>query len=239
MIFEQSGLGVDASFSQAIYVGLTNLVFTIIAIALIDRIGRRLLLIFGVTGIAISMLVLAYGFNSATFTISDATLESLSADINIEQLEGIRNLEFKSDVDFKMALKETLGTPLASQFESEILPKAIQLNSGLILIAILAFVASFAVSLGPVMWVLFSELFPNRLRAVAISFVGFINSVVSFLVRLVFPWELSIIGTASTFFIYGLFAALGLIFILLKVPETKGKSLEELQAVFLLKTRKQ
>jgi MFS family permease len=103
----------------------------------------------------------------------------------------------------------------------------------LILIAILAFVASFAVSIGPVMWVMFSELFPNRTRAIAISFVGFINSVVSFLVQLVFPWELSNLGTSNTFFIYGLFSAIGLIFILLKVPETKGKSLEELQAVFV------
>jgi len=83
------------------------------------------------------------------------------------------------------------------------------------------------------MWVMFSELFPNRVRAIAISFVGFINSVVSFLVQLVFPWELTNLGTAPTFFIYGLFAAIGLIFILIKVPETKGKSLEELQAVLV------
>ncbi len=233
MIFEQSGLGVDASFSQAIYVGLTNLVFTILALALIDKIGRKPLLIFGVAGIAVSMFVLAYGFNSATFTISDKTIASLPSDIKTEQLDGIRNIEFSSDVDFKSALNEALGASMASRYESEILSKAIQLNSVLILIAILTFVASFAVSIGPVMWVLFSELFPNRVRAVAISFVGFINSVVSFLVQLIFPWELSSIGTAPTFFIYGLFAALGLIFIFLKVPETKGKSLEELQTVFL------
>ena len=232
MIFEQSGLGVDASFSQAIYVGLTNLLFTIIAIALIDKIGRKPLLIIGVAGIAISMFVLFYGFNSATFTITDDTLASLPSGVNTEQLEPIRNIVFTSDVDFKLALKEALGSSVASQYESEILPKAIHLNSILILSAIIAFVASFAVSIGPVMWVLFSELFPNRVRAVAISFVGFINSVVSFLVQLVFPWELSAIGTAPTFLIYGLFAALGLIFIIFKVPETKGKSLEDLQNVF-------
>ncbi len=237
MIFEQSGLGVDASFSQAIYVGLTNLVFTIIAMALIDKIGRKPLLVIGVTGIAISMFVLAYGFNSATFTITDETVASLSAEINVEQLNSIKNIEFTSDVDFKNALKQALGTSNASLYESEILPKAIHLNSILILSAILAFVASFAVSIGPVMWVMFSELFPNRVRAIAISFVGFINSVVSFLVQLVFPWELTNLGTAPTFFIYGLFSALGLIFILTKVPETKGKSLEELQAVFLRKAK--
>ena len=238
MIFEQSGLGLDASFSQAIYVGLTNLIFTILAMVFIDKIGRKPLLVFGVTGIAISMFVLAWGFNTATYTVSEKTITTLSSEVNIEKHDKIKDVEFTRDVDFKRVLKETLGIEAASKLESEILPKAIQLNSVLILTAILAFVASFAISLGPVMWVLFSELFPNRIRAVAISFVGFINSVVSFLVQLVFPWELSILGTAPTFFIYGLFAALGLIFIIMKVPETKSKSLEELQFILLSKSNR-
>ncbi len=232
MIFEQSGLGVDASFSQAIYVGLINLVFTILAMALIDKIGRKPLLIIGVTGIAISMFLLSYGFHAATYKVTDETVVSLSTQITVEQLSRIKDIEYTSDVDFKTALKQTLGAVEASHLESEIMPKAIHLNSMLILMAILGFVASFAVSIGPVMWVMFSELFPNRTRALAISFVGFVNSVVSFLVQLVFPWELTNLGTAPTFFIYGLFAALGLVFILAKVPETKGKSLEELQQFF-------
>ncbi len=237
MIFEQSGLGVDASFSQAIYVGLINLAFTIVAILLIDRIGRKPLLIFGMTGIAISMFVLAYGFNSATYKITNETLPSLSTNIQTEDFQKIVNIEFNSVTEFKSALKESLGTSIANQYESEIMQKAINLNTTLILIAILAFVASFAVSIGPVMWVLFSELFPNTVRAVAISFVGFINSVVSFLVQLVFPWEIENMGIAPAFLIYGLFAALGLIFIIFKVPETKGKSLEDLQMVFTKKPK--
>lgn len=238
MIFEQSGLGVDASFSQAIYVGLTNLVFTILAMFLIDKIGRKPLLIIGVAGIAISMFVLSYGFNSATYTLTNETIVSFSPAISAEKLESIKDIEYTSDVDFKVALKEVLGAETSGKFESEILPKAIHLNSILILVAILAFVASFAVSIGPVMWVMFSELFPNRLRAIAISFVGFINSVVSFLVQLVFPWELTNLGTAPTFLIYGLFAAFGLFYILAKVPETKGKSLEELQTMFIKKPKR-
>jgi MFS family permease len=79
------------------------------------------------------------------------------------------------------------------------------------------------------MWVLFSELFPNRIRGLAISFVGLINSAVSFSVQLVFPWELANLGSSATFLIYGIFAAIGLVFIVLKIPETKGKSLEELE----------
>jgi SP family arabinose:H+ symporter-like MFS transporter len=103
------------------------------------------------------------------------------------------------------------------------------------LLSILGFVACFAVSLGPVMWVLFSELFPNRIRGIAISFVGLINSGVSFLVQLVFPWELANLGATLTFGIYGGFALVGLIIILKYVPETKGKTLEELETI-LVKT---
>ena len=237
MIFEQSGLGVEASFSQAIYVGITNLFFTIVAILLIDKVGRKPLLVIGVAGIAISMYVLAYGFNSATYSITNETIASLSSDVDAEQLQSLVNKEFSSDVEFKSSICETLNTSMGSQVVSELLSKSIKLNTYLILAALLAFVASFAVSIGPVMWVMFSELFPNRLRAIAVSFVGFINSFVSFSVQLVFPWELANIGTAPTFFIFGLIGSLGLVFIVAKVPETKGKSLEELQAYFL-KTNK-
>jgi sugar porter (SP) family MFS transporter len=170
MIFEQSGIGTDASFMQAVLVGLVNLVFTVLAILFIDRLGRRPLLGVGLTGIAVCMMLLSYGFGSA------------------------------------------------------------DMNPKIILVGILGFVASFAISLGPVMWVLFSELFPNRVRGLAISFVGLINSAVSFLVQLIFPWELQNLGNSMTFLIYGLFAVVGLIVVLRLLPETKGKSLEELES---------
>jgi MFS family permease len=94
----------------------------------------------------------------------------------------------------------------------------------------LGFVASFAMSLGPVMWVLFSELFSNRLRGIAISFVGLINSAVSFAVQLIFPWQLQTLGNSSTFLIYAAFALVGLPLIVKLLPETKGKTLEALEA---------
>ena len=109
------------------------------------------------------------------------------------------------------------------------------MNAWLILFGILGFVASFAVSLGPVMWVLFSELFPNWIRGLAISFVGLINSAVSFGVQQFFPWELENLGSSLTFLIYGIFAVLGLIFIILRLPETKGKTLEELEELLVKK----
>ena len=179
MIFEQSGIGTDASFMQAVLVGIVNLVATVVAIALIDKLGRRPLLVTGLVVIASSMLLLAYSFSSASYGPGG---------------------------------------------------ELIDMNATMVLIGILSFVAGFGISLGPVMWVLFSELFPNRLRGIAISFCGLINSSVSFIVQLVFPWELENFGPATTFLVYGSFAIVGLIFVMRVLPETKGRSLEQLQA---------
>lgn len=169
VIFEHAGASADAAFAQAVYVGLVNLGFTVIAMMLIDRLGRRPLLMLGTGGIAVSMGLLAWGFRGAS------------------------------------------------------------MEPALVLIGVLAFVASFAVSLGPIMWVLLSEIFPNRVRGVAISFVGLVNSTVSFGVQLVFPWELTRLGNSWPWLIYGAFALLGLLFIARLVPETRGRSLEELE----------
>ncbi len=235
MIFEQSGIGTDASFSQAVLVGVINLVFTIIAIALIDKLGRKPLLIFGTLGIALSMFLLSYSFSSATYALTEEKIMELPVEIQNGLMAGMGGRVFNSDLEFKTALVESLGEETAKTHEASIIPHAISMNSIMVLIGILGFVASFAVSLGPVMWVLFSELFPNKIRGLAISFVGLINSGISFLVQLVFPWELANLGNAVTFLIYGLFAAAGLLFVLFLVPETKGKSLEELETQLVKK----
>ena len=228
MIFEQSGIGTNASFIQAVLVGITNRLFTIIAMALIDRLGRKPLLIAGVSGIVLFMGLLSYGFGSATYTLDTAQVASLDVTIQ-NDLAPIIDERYSSDVAYKSALQEVLGMEQAKMYESELITAAIQMNPTLILIGIIGFVACFAVSLGPVMWVLFSELFPLKIRGIAISFVGFINSAISALVQFIFPWELSSLGSATTFMIYGLFALIGLFFIIRLLPETKGKSLEALE----------
>jgi MFS family permease len=231
MIFEQSGIGTNASFMQAVLVGLVNLVFTVIAMMMIDRVGRRPLLGFGLTGIAVCMLTLAWGFGSATYTLDQDTIDGLPAEIDRGALTTMVDTTFDSDTAFRDAVYEAVGRDTYQQFESQLVSGAIVLNPTLILIGILGFVASFAVSIGPVMWVLFSELFPNRVRGVAISFSGLVNSTVAFLVTFIFPWQLETIGNAGTFLIYGLFAAVGLVFVMRILPETKGRSLEELEAI--------
>jgi MFS transporter, SP family, arabinose:H+ symporter len=168
-IFAQAGGGVNDAFRQAVLVGLVNLGMTFVAIWLIDRLGRKPLLIAGITGMSVSLLVIAWAF----------------------------------------------GQP--------------EMNARLVLIAIIGFVASFAISLGPVMWVMLSEIFPNEQRAAAISVAGFFNALVSASVTFIFPWELSTLGPAGTFLAFGLFACCALVFVLLFVPETRGRTLEELE----------
>ena len=231
MIFEQSGVGTDAAFMQAVLVGVVNLVFTIVAMTLIDKLGRRPLLGVGLAGIAACMFLLAYGFGSATYTLGGDA--ELPAAIDSAALQHVQDVEFGSDIEFRDAVTAAIGEELFKQNESQLVSAAIDLNASLILIGILGFVASFAVSLGPVMWVLFSELFPNRLRGLAISFAGLINSGVSFGVQLVFPWELENLGNSLTFLIYGAFALIGLVTLMRILPETKGRSLEELEDVLV------
>ena len=171
VIFERAGAGANASFMQTVFVGLVNVVFTVLALLLIDRVGRRPLLMFGCFGIGAFMLLASYGF----------------------------------------------------QVEDE------ARSSMLVLIGMLGFVASFAFSLGPGMWVLFSEIFPNRIRGLAISCVRVVNSTVCVIVQWVFPWEMKTLGASHTFMIYGVLALVGVAFIWRLVPETRGRSLEELE----------
>ena len=171
-IFAASGGELSTSFAQSVLVGLVNVGMTVVAIWLIDRLGRKPLLVIGLTGITLSLLTICWAFHPAHAS-----------------------------------------------------------HGNLVLIAIIAYVASFAISLGPVMWVMLSEIFPNDERAAAISVVGFWNSLVSASVTLLFPIEVAAWGPAGTFLAYGLLAAGGLLFVVMLAPETKGKTLEELEGL--------
>jgi SP family arabinose:H+ symporter-like MFS transporter len=231
-IFKQTGIGTDAAFSSGVLLSTISVIFTFVAIYLIDRMGRRPLLLIGTAGIAVSLLVCAYGFNEATYQLSKEDIHQFEFS-DAEKLLPFADKLYDNDVTFKNDLKNVLGTKIYSKNDGAILEGATTINANLILIGILGFIACFAFSLGPVMWVLLSELYPIKYRGLAIGVIAFINSLISSLVQLVFPWELSNLGNALTFFLFGAVALLGF-FILLKIlPETKGKSLEELEMEFI------
>jgi sugar porter (SP) family MFS transporter len=231
-IFKQTGIGTDAAFSSGVLLSLTTVLFTILAMYLVDRMGRRPLLLIGMTGIAISLLTCAYGFNQAKYKLTFEDITSLT-DVDPYKLMIFEDIVYDNDVDFKNHIKTAIGNQSFAKNEGAIIEASIQMNSTLVLFGIFGFIACFAFSLGPIMWVMLSELFPNRFRGLAIGVIGFVNSFTSWTIQQVFPWELSNFGSALTFFIYGILALFGVLIFVKLLPETKGKSLEEIEIEFV------
>ena len=100
-------------------------------------------------------------------------------------------------------------------------------------IAVLAFViiaiAIYAMSLAPIVWVILSEIFPNRIRGAAMALATFTLWIACFILTYTFPLLNKSFGAAGTFWVYAGICLIGFIFILMKLPETKGKSLEEIE----------
>jgi MFS family permease len=228
-IFKQTGIGTDASFSSGVLLSFTTVIFTLLAIFTIDKMGRRPLLLLGMAGIAISLLICSYGFHEATYELTTEEIAQLEG-MDPGLFKGVENVRYDNDLDFKNAMKQALGSQQYAKNEGAVLEAATDMNATLVLIGILGFIASFAFSLGPVMWVMLSELYPNKYRGLAIGVIGFVNSFVSWLVQQIFPWELSNLGNALSFFIFGAIAVIGFFVLFKLLPETKGKSLEQIES---------
>ncbi|MDP4277511.1 MAG: sugar porter family MFS transporter, partial [Bacteroidota bacterium] len=168
IIFEKTGVGGNTASMQSILVGLVNFLATIVALWLVDKKGRKTLLLWGAAGMTLSLSYLTYAF---TFN----------------------------------------GNNLS------------------IVVALLAYIAFFAASFAPVMWVVTSEIYPNRVRGIALSFSTTISWLCTFVIVQSSPYVLNQFGGA---FLFGFFAVLSLLaFVFVKkwIPETKGKSLEEIE----------
>ncbi|MCL6266312.1 sugar porter family MFS transporter [Flagellimonas myxillae] len=228
-IFEQAGGNTDSSFLQAIVVGLTNLLFTLVAIWLIDRLGRKPLLLIGTGAMTVALLMATMAFNNATYTFSGDALNRVSDPQMHQVLQEMKGQSFDGQSAMFQEVREKLDDEQFLNFKRNEITNFININATLVLVAILLYVAAFAISLGPVMWTLISEIFPSKIKGIAISVVGFFNSLVSFSVTQIFPWELSNLGPTLTFAIYALLSFLAFFFVKRYVIETKGKTLEEIE----------
>lgn len=161
-----------AALLATTWVGTINVLMTFVAIYLLDKVGRKPLLLFGIGGMAISLIILGIGFDQ---TVSKG-------------LVGIMTL-----------------------------------------ICLFVYIASFAYSLGPIGWLLNSEIYPLHIRGKAMGVATCANWVSNFIVTATFLNLINIFGKAGTFWLYGAIGILGLFFIWRRVPETKGKSLEEIE----------
>lgn len=174
-IFELAG---SASHANAIFatlvVAVMNVLATVVAILLVDRMGRKPLLYIGVTGMALSLFALSFGFSQ------------------------------------RAALGNSLGVVAIA--------------------CLLVYIASFAVSLGAIVWILVSEVFPLRVRGRGVAAATLGSGISNFLVSLTFLSLINTLGDAGTFAIYGALSVVTLLFIRFAVPETRGRELESISA---------
>lgn len=172
-ILQQTGLTADKAITQTVSVGVTNVVFTIVAILLLDKVGRRPLLVAGTIGLGVSLAGLAVYFASSTLQHSVPWLA---------------------------------------------------------LVALLCYIACFAIGLGPVFWLMISEIFPQRIRSKAMSVTTVANWLSNFLISATFLTLTGAITRTGTFILYTGIAVIAVIFFAVRVPETKCRSLEEIQS---------
>ncbi len=230
-VFEQLGMGTDAAFAQAVWIGLISVVFTILGLLAVDKLGRRPMIIGGMLWIIISLGICYYGFKTASYSLNQEHVTELTElqDKDKVKLNVLVGQSYESDIDFKKAITQTLGEEDSKANVDSLMKKAVNINGLLILCGILSFVAAFQSTLGPVMWVLFSEIFPISNRGIAIPFFTLITSLSSSLIQTFFPWQLENLGISSTLLFYASTVAIGLVILFIYLKETKNMTIEEVQ----------
>jgi sugar porter (SP) family MFS transporter len=173
-LLSNAGFGNSAALLANVGNGVVNVGLTIVAILLIDRVGRRPLLIIGTTGMAIALTVIAIDF-----AVGGDNLHGAAAVIAI--------------------------------------------------VALATYTGSFAIGLGPVFWLLISELYPQRIRGTAMSVATIANWAANFVVTVSFLTLLKVITNAGTFFLFAGLTVVALVYFMLRVPETKGRTLADIE----------
>lgn len=168
-VYRGAGYGANDIFLNIVITGAINLVFTVLSMLLVDRIGRRLMMLAGCIGIGVSHLLCAWAYHA-------------------------------------------------------------QWRGAAVLVLTLSAIACYALTLAPVTWVLIAEIFPLRIRSEGVSVAVSALWIASFLLTYTFPLLIQLEGTAGTFLTYGLICLLGFVLVFATVPETKGRTLEQIGA---------
>ena len=167
-IFQAAGYDISTVLKNIAWTGSVNLAFTFVALGVVDRGGRRPLMLLGSAGLAAIYLALGFCYSG-----------------------GVK------------------GLPM--------------------LLLVLAAIGCYAMSLAPVVWVVISEIFPNRIRGAAMAVAVSSLWIACFLLTYTFPMLNAKLGSAGTFWLYAAICVAGFVFIKLKLPETRGKSLEQIE----------
>ena len=168
-IFESAGISTEDALFSTVGIGVINLVATMLGLYLIDKIGRKKLMVIGSVGYILSLSLMAYSY-------------------------------------FGGAISNTL------------LPYFVFL-----------FIASHAIGQGAVIWVFIAEIFPNELRAFGQSFGSFTHWIMAAIIANIFPYFANTFGAGNIFAFFALMMVFQLLWVIFRMPETRGRSLEELQ----------
>ena len=171
-ILKSAGVATSSAIQQTVFIGLTNLVFTILAVLLLDRLGRRALLLTGTAGCVIALIALGAYFASPTLQSSAGWLA---------------------------------------------------------LTSLIVYIASFAIGLGPVFWLMISEIFPLHLRGPAMAACTVANWAFNFAISFTYLTLTHAITKQGTFWLYAGLGVIALWFFATRVPETRGRTLEEIE----------
>ncbi|KMT66700.1 sugar porter family MFS transporter [Catenovulum maritimum] len=229
MIFQQVGGG-ESAFLQSIWVSSIGALFTVLGLLLIDKLGRRKILLGGLVTCAASMLLVTYGFYDATYVIPLDGLAQLSATIDTSLLKPLAGVIYQTDTEFKQAVIAAIGQADFVKVENDLLLMATNMQGMLVLAGIITFVCAYNFSLGPILWILFSEIFPTKVRAVAITSSALVATIFGgIVVPTFFPWQLENLGATNTFLAYAVFCIIGFVIMAKIAPETKGKTIEEIE----------
>jgi len=167
-IFRNAGYDISDVLKNIAWTGSVNLVFTFVALGIVDRGGRRVLMLIGSCGLALVYVAMGFCYHA-----------------------GVK------------------GLPM--------------------LLLVLSAISCYAMSLAPVTWVLISEIFPNRIRGAAVSVAVSALWIACFILTFTFPMLNATLGPAGTFWAYAVICMAGFVFVWMKVPETKGKTLEQIE----------
>jgi len=224
-IFTMAGAGEDAALLQAVAVGFTNLIFTMIALAVIDHFGRKKLMILGSIGYILSLGATAWAF----YTYAEDFAAAARATAAAEAATQAPALAPAMETNHSTAVEAAAGaTVAAEEADAAIVRERLATGGGVVLVSLLVFIASHAFGQGAVIWVFISEIFPNRVRARGQALGSFTHWFMCAGISWTFPMFADASG-GHTFAFYAGMMVLQLLWVLLIMPETKGIPLEEIQ----------
>ncbi|MGE9293901.1 MAG: MFS transporter, partial [Puniceicoccales bacterium] len=224
-IFSQGGFSASAAMWAQVAMGLVNLIATIVSIFLVDKLGRRKLMFIGVTGIIIMLGAQSYLFHRYEKFQQAAAPEAQA--ITTTDSAGQRHT--LPNAGSAVTHEQTADTREAAQAGTAVKPGKPPAITYWIFASILLYIICFAISAGPLCWLMISEIFPIRFRGIGMSVAVAANWLVDYFVSQLFPVMKDGLGMSFTFLIYAGFTAVGLALAIRFLPETRGVPLEKIE----------